>query len=160
MESMCEYYILIKGDSYLKDGSHISAYQSILKLISANVWPLYARTAYRKKFKPGDKVVFYAAGRGKSSKSTVGHATVQSSQDWTKKHDNTCPLFIDEIPYTALTFNNFFIYETPIEIRPLIESLSFLPSNKKKWGISFMNGSRRIPKDDFKKLSKFNDTER
>ncbi len=63
---------------------------------------------------------------------------------------------VDEEPYQPNTDSNFNPYRrnvkfkncSEVEIRPILEQLSFI-KNKKKWGFYLISGFREIQKEDF-----------
>ena len=54
-----------------------------------------------------------------------------------------------EEPLKYIEFEKIVIYKNPINVKTKLDELSFIPLNKKKWGMVFMNGCRKISKEDY-----------
>lgn len=116
------------------------------------------------KLKKGDFVVMYASkesyGKAKSYQKFIAIAEclddkyekLEKAKDKNScKHDN-------KLSHTPMSkgANDLYFFRKKVkfikfrevEIRPLIESLSFI-KNKKSWGMIFMNGFKQIPEEDF-----------
>lgn len=145
---MPNYYIFIKGDSFLKCGKSVSAYEATVTLLDINIWPLHKGTANRKNIKKGDLVIFYVSGQKYGAKEFLAKAKVDEAVDWNKMHYDITPLYTDNIPYTAVTFSNIEIFDNPPKIRTMLDNLSFIP-NSKYWGVTLMSGTKKISECDF-----------
>lgn len=60
---------------------------------------------------------------------------------------------MEGIPELVLKLSNINILKQPVDIIENLNKLSFIPENKKKWGVAFMGGARRINEADFKIMS-------
>ncbi|EMN7148708.1 EVE domain-containing protein [Vibrio vulnificus] len=150
---MSNYYILIKGDSYLQDGSFINARTATEKLMDSGFWPLYERTPHRRNIKVGDKILFYVSGKRKGAQVILGSATISKIEDWTRKHTAQCPIFSDNIPFTAVGYDDVSVFTTPIPVREKVGQLSFIKQRPEKWGLSFMGGVTKVDKQNYEILS-------
>ncbi|HHX8263179.1 TPA: EVE domain-containing protein [Vibrio diabolicus] len=150
---MSNYYILTKGDSCLPDGRLVSARVATEKLIESGFWPLYERTAHRRNIQVGDKILFYVSGKRKGAQVILGSAVVSGKKDWSKKHTEQCPIFSDNIPFTAIEFENVIFFSSPVSVRDKVKALSFIKQRPEKWGLSFMGGVTKIDNKSFEILS-------
>ncbi|EMX0223368.1 EVE domain-containing protein [Vibrio fluvialis] len=150
---MSNYYVFIKGDSYHKDGRLISAKEAAEQLMSSKIWPLYQRTAHRRSVQVGDHILFYVSGKRKGAQVVLGSAIVSGKEEWKKFHTNHCPIHSENIPYTAILFEDVVYFPEPIQVRDKVENLTFIKQRPQKWGLSFMGGVTKIDKTSFEILS-------
>ncbi|ELB1139681.1 TPA: EVE domain-containing protein [Vibrio parahaemolyticus] len=83
--------------------------------MQSGFWPLYERTAHRRNIQVEDKILFYVSGKKKGAQVILGSAIVSGKEDWKRKHTEQCPIFSDNIPYTAIRFEHvsFFSNSNP-----------------------------------------------
>lgn len=142
---MPNYYILIKTGGEDRSGNKLDARSAALQLVSTKLWPLYEGTQNRNRIAAGDKVLVYAAG----SCLVIASATVSNLVPWSSLNAKIIPIEVDGLPVSTINLADVEVFSTPISLRPIIERLSFLPKNPKKWGAGLMGGTRAISKDDY-----------
>jgi predicted RNA-binding protein len=58
-----------------------------------------------------------------------------------------------EDPKKYIEFDKVVLYESPIDVKTKLDKLSFIPENRQKWGMVFMNGCRKISSADYISLT-------
>jgi predicted RNA-binding protein len=96
-------------------------------------WPIFLNTQNRTKLKMGDRIVFYKAG--KHGKKFIGKASISTE------------LQKEGIDF-SLGLSNVEIWEKPINITSLIDSLEFI-KDKTNWGSHLQGGVRSISNSDY-----------
>lgn len=143
-------YLLIKRSGFRRDGARLNARDSALALLTWGRWPIWKGTRNKDRVKAGDRVAVYLAGRGKDTKRTMATAKIQEILPWADRMHAECPILVDGIPLKVLVLTEVQVLAEPVEIRPLLPRLRFLPSNPKKWGVAFMGGMRSLSAGDFR----------
>jgi len=116
-------------------------------LAKAGVWQISEYAHGRTSMSPGDRLVFYMAG--KDRRYLAGTATVASK-----------PVPIPEgqnMPFMRLSFSitDIDIWDEPTPIRPLLPKLSFVEERLiRYWGLYFRQATRRLSKEDFQILTR------
>ena len=101
-------------------------------------WRIGKKTPHREKLSEGDKIIFYQGGEngGNIVASAVLISNLQNGD------------FDDFV-----NMNNLEIWSKSVDIRTLIDKLSFI-KNKKYWGLHFQGGIIKIPDVDYNKIIK------
>lgn len=145
------YFILIASDTFTLSGSRYSAQKLAEKRMQKGVWGLYPGTSNRLVIRAKDQVLIYLGGTGPNRCSVIARAKVG---------DVECPreaVFIDPINVEGDAADRILhltdICEiAPVDIRQKLDDLSFIPANRKKWGVALMGGCRKISREDFEKI--------
>jgi hypothetical protein len=138
------HFLLIASDA----STQFSAFEVANHRIKKQVWPIYKGTRNRNAIASGDVVWFYLGGKKQFRQCIVARASVKSVESQGRRVaiiDREAAL--TEPPFKILQLCNVQYFQPPIEIRPLIGKLSFLP-DKPKWGAPLVGGCRRIPTAD------------
>ncbi|WP_444920870.1 EVE domain-containing protein [Microbulbifer sp. CnH-101-G] len=146
----CNYFVFVVSDSEDIDGNIISAKEILEYRISKLMWPLYRRTQNKSKLKVNDRCLFYLGGRKSNSQTIVGMSAVKSITPWlghmrTIDHES----ILSEYPSTVLHLQAFEYFNRPVEVKSILDDLSFIPQNRVKWGTAFQGGVRKIKRHDF-----------
>ena len=104
-----------------------------LARLKGKKWPIYQRTPNRTSLTKGDGVIFYLAGV--HSMKFVGTATLSSEAE-------------PEGDAFSVIFSNVDVWKKPVLIKPILESLNFVP-NDRRWGAYFQGGVIWISKKDY-----------
>lgn len=152
------YFLLIKQAGFSKNQESLSAYESAKLLLNSKIWPLWRSTKCRHLVSAGDVVLIYIAGNEENSTSVIASATVSSVEAWQRKHEPIYPLILDGIPEKALILDKIMFFK-PLDVRTLLDHLSFTPANRNKWGVAFMGGMRRLDQRDFMTMNPANQME-
>lgn len=148
------YFLLIAADLERSGRSSPSAHMLIRHRFAAGVWGINAGTKYRNRFKPGDRILAYAAGSREFGKHFVGYTTILSRDDRPSKQRVAVATVADEMqPDSCLLLESSFLFLPPIDIRSVMAHLSFIkPSIGSKWGIYLQGGAVELPRVDFEKI--------
>lgn len=143
---MKEYYILVANDSENRFGKKIPAADVIRQRMENKQWEIYQGTKFRDFLKAGDVCIFYAAGKKSGSQNFIGEGEIKNIHD--------SPICIAEYlnqenPLKYIEFSKTINYKDSVSIREKLDLLSFIPENRKKWGMVFMNGCRKIQEKDY-----------
>lgn len=148
-----EHFLLIKQSGFNAKGELLSACESAKALLNANMWPLWENTRCQHMVKPNHQLLIYLAGEEPDAKKVVASASVKSIQAWNDNvHKPRYPLLLDGIPRKVLILERINIFDNPISFISKLDKLSFIPENKKKWGIALMGGMRSLTSTDFEEL--------
>lgn len=101
-------------------------------------WPIYHKTANRKKLAIGDKIVFYKAQP--NGKKFVGTASISSLLQK-----------VSEFEY-LLKLSNVDIWKKPVYFENVKMKLDFI-QDKKSWGRYFQGGVRKILTSDYEEIT-------
>ena len=121
--------------------------QIVEALAKNRVWLASSFTPFRRDYKRGDRILFYASGQG--ARCFLGHSEVAGpTTDATAKDEKLAEQlgldgFAERIPLTAVR-----LWQKPLQIRPLVQRLSFI-TDKRNWGLHFRQAAVRIPGEDF-----------
>lgn len=148
-----EHFILIKHPSETISGKPLTATQSCQSLLDIGIWPLFQNTKCRLMVRPGNSVLIYAAGQGKDGRRIIASAYIAGISPWSRKLQQKCPIFLEGIPVTALQLDRINYLSSPVLMTDYLNALSFIPKNRKKWGVSMMGGMRSISQVDYNILS-------
>ena len=143
-----DYWIVIA-----KDGEFHGKERTALEIITQRIGDLFFGVIEDSnnlgRVAPGDKVIFYAAGKCKF----VGNATVEHVHADPKAglpshlQDRAKALAAG----TGIYFRSATMWDLFIDTRKVVEHLAFVP-NKENWGASFQGTIRRIEAQDFEFL--------
>ena len=147
------HFILIKHPSETSQGALLTASESCKELLSWGFWPLFQGTRCRLMVAPGNSVLIYTAGQKEDARRVVAKATVAEIAPWTRSHARACPIFLEGIPVSVLVLQDVEYFENPTLITDHLDDLSFIPTNRKKWGVAMMGGMRSIGLSDYQVLS-------
>jgi hypothetical protein len=147
---MKEYYILVANDSENKFGKKIPAADVIKQRMQNKQWEIYRGTKFKDFLKTGDVCIFYSAGRKTGSQKFLGEGEI--------KNIHVSPICVAEYlnqeePLKYVEFSKIKAYKVPVSIREKLDLLSFIPENRQKWGMVFMNGCRKILEEDYKAIA-------
>ena len=145
-------YILIKKEGFDPCGNALSADECVRKLLAWKGWPLWERTKNRKSVKAGDRLCIYVTGDTPNKHHVVASATIKTVVQWSLAHDRTFPIEKDAVPSVVLTLTDCHMFNLPVSVPDKLDTLSFIPENRKKWGVAFMGGIRAITSDDYDQL--------
>ena len=155
VQTQPSYYILITSNLRGHDRI-VPATEIVKQLVTAGYWLLGARTRNRKRIKPGDKAVFYAAGSGNSV--FLASATLATAcEPLTNSSKQALPgellydLAFDFPSLYTIELSEANLFSKPLPARTLVNHLSFI-KNPSYWGSYFQGGSIRIPSDDYSLL--------
>ena len=102
---------------------------------------------------PGHKLLIYIAGNESKGQRVIASALVATIEQWSDKlHKDNYPLLLDGIPDKVLRLHAVREFKNPIDFKSKLDALSFIPSNKKKWGVAMMGGARSLIEADYKML--------
>ena len=108
------------------------------KIETSRKWLIGRKTRNRNRLMAGDKILFYQGGE--EGRKFVGSAELASGL---RQTGNSI--------YDFVKIMNFKIWDNPVEIRTLIDKLSFI-KNKKYWGVYLQGGIRKISRKDYKEV--------
>ena len=143
------FFILIASDSENNQGKRLTADEVIRQRIINKQWEIYKRTKFKDLLKKGDVCLFYVAGRKTNAQHFIGEGVIKNIHLHPLKPINYLNL---EEPLKYIEFDKIDVYEFPIDVKTKLDKLSFIPKNRKKWGMVFMNGCRKISLDDYLRL--------
>lgn len=105
--------------------------------------------------KPGDIVLMYV--RSEVLGKEINPSAFMGSYEVLETFEDTNPIFTPPSQMGAEVFPYRFklqsieIFEKPVEIKPLIQNLSFI-TNKTMWSGHFRQAMRQIPEEDYRKI--------
>ena len=144
--------ILVANDAIDAAGSTVSAYRIANERLKRAMWPIYKGTRNRMMISASDRILVYLEGYKEFSQTFVAHAEVETLEEVDRRVTAVDPediLALTAQPYKVLRMKNVVHLLPPVEIRPLIDRLSFLPKSK-RWRAALMRvGCKRIPPSDF-----------
>lgn len=142
-------YIFVSSDINY-GSSTIKADWLAKELLSKSVWFLREHSANTRRIDVGDRVVFYLAGGG--NKTFIGEGLVERSPEKLGKKELALVqvLGLKRFVY-HIKLKDIVLWKHPVEIEPIIGSLSFI-RNKQYWGLSLRMGTVRIGDEDLDKI--------
>jgi len=148
MDNLANYYIFTASDTELISGGNRPANRICRDRLKELRWPLYKRTFFRKHLKSNDICLFYIAGNKDFKHHIIAKAIVKNLTD------SRGELVDDEnllsgIPYSEVFFKDVTYLDKPFNIKENLDLLSFIPSNKNKWGTAFQGGVKKISYADY-----------
>lgn len=153
MNEQRTHFMLIKHSGFSADLHRLTAYESALMLLCSALWPLWTGTRCKHMVKAGHDVLIYIAGSEEKSKCVIASARVKNTELWSNtKHKNNYPLLIDGIPEKVLLLENINLFNEPVDVKKKLDTLTFMPVNKKKWGVAMMGGMRSLLTIDYNEL--------
>jgi len=135
----------------------MSARDIAVARLNIGKWPLYEGTRNRRLIQPGDKCLFYLAGRKKDSQHVIASGEVSSIDNWShsKGSIDDQDLLSDYPEQVINVVNVKFI--TPISIKTNLDKLSFIkPVNHYSWGGALQGGCKKLEESDYKILNPIN----
>jgi hypothetical protein len=144
------FFILIASDTEDQQGKRLTADEVIRQRIFNKQWEIYKRTKFKDLLKNGDICLFYAAGRKANSQHIIGEGIIKNIHSHSLKSTNYVNL---ENPQKYIEFDKVVTYEFPIDVKTKLDKLTFIPKNRQKWGMVFMNGCRKISSADYVSLT-------
>ena len=127
------------------------AREVILHRAKTTLWPLGGHLKFARAFRPGDNVLFYAAGEREPDRSCFIGTSRIAGQIVSEERPQSVQ---QESAYSwrsgrsFVPIDNVKLFTTPIPIQSVVEELSFI-ANKKHWGGQLAPAFHRIPRDDF-----------
>ena len=145
-------YILICMDGTDADGRLLRAAAVARNRIGAKLWPIYSGTRNRTDIKVGDRFVVYIGGQREHAQEFVSTGFVAGMELPSESRRADSPNLNEVGPpaHAWLRLMDIRDLEPAVSVRPLLDSLSFVPKNRKRWGVALMGGVRRISDDDLK----------
>jgi hypothetical protein len=126
---MTSYFILTVVDSTTT--FTVAAHKIAAERLAKGVWPLYSKTQNRNAIAPGDRVLVYVGGKLRYSQSFVAAAQVTSVDPVGRRLPTIdAPEIVTKPPFKVVRLARTAYFEPPIEIRPLLGELDFLPPAK------------------------------
>lgn len=147
------HFILIKHPSETNTGQPLSSTEAARALLDWGFWPLFENTKCRLMVTSGNSVLIYTAGHRADARRVIASAKVADVLQWNRNLSTSCPIFLDGIPVSALALSNIRRFSQPVVITDHLEDLSFIPTNRKKWGVAMMGGMRSITQPDYQTLT-------
>lgn len=148
---MKKHFILVKLPGHDTKGIALSARAAAIKLLDAKFWPIFSRTRNKKVMAPGDEVAIYLGGQ--YNQLIIATATIEKIEPWQKSFKDRYPLTMDGIPESVLVLSNISVLKQPVDVTEILDSLTFIPKNIKKWGVAFMGGARLVNQADYNRLT-------
>jgi len=102
--------------------------------------------------KPGDSVAVYLGGQ--YNQIVIATAIIEKIDIWGKQYQKNYPLTMDGIPESVLILGCINLLQQPVDVTEILDQLSFIPFNSRKWGVAFMGGARKVSDIDFKALTR------
>lgn len=145
------YFILIVSDTYGLSGKRYLASKLVEKRLERGIWGLYPSTPNRNVIQVGDQVLIYLGGNGPNRCSVIAAAKVGEIEN------PRTAIFVDPPNVESNAADRLLhLVEVqkiqPVDIRALLDDLSFIPENRKKWGVALMGGCRKISLEDYRKI--------
>lgn len=147
------HFILTKQESFTPSGQLFSATEAALTLLKRKEWPLFSGTRCRHMVRPGHRVLVYTAGSDPDCRRIIASARVADVVSWKASDSDNYPIILDGVPEKSLVLDEIEIFEPPVDFLAKLDDLSFIPENRKKWGVAMMGGMRSIELSDFKTLT-------
>lgn len=151
-ESEISYYVLIASDIRTERGI-IPSSVAIPERVTRGYWALGENTALRKRFRSGDRVVFYAAGRGGSTflgAAVLASASIQHSvfqrEEFEYEYD-----YLLGAGY-GVWLEDVVMFSNPVPARSILDRLSFVGPRRDNWGVYFHGGAKRISEEDYNQI--------
>lgn len=115
-----------------------TVYEMLKKIETTHKWSIGRKTPNRRRLSEGDKILFYQGGEEDGGR-VVASAELASSLQQSEGSDSFVKL------------KNFEVWKTPVNIRALIDKLSFI-KNKRHWGLYLQGGIIKIAEGDYNKI--------
>lgn len=146
---MPEHYLLIASILDI-EGRTVSPREIMEALTARQAWYLWERTPYRSRYKAGDRVVFYLAGKG--YRQFAGTATVAGPVVPMERGDRDVAESLGLFEYTEkLLLRDIQLWKEPRPVLSLVPELGFIV-DKKNYGLYFRMGALRIPREDYERI--------
>jgi hypothetical protein len=142
------YYLFTTVDaSHFELSSKVPAIEIINHRLSINQWPIYSGTRNKAKLTKGDECLFYVGGYQSNRQHIIASATIEEvvNDNALVDHED----ILTSIPEKKLKLTNIDIFKRPINIKKLLDELSFVPENKRCWGTSLQGGCKQLSRIDF-----------
>ena len=140
-----EYYIFVTNN--IEWEPHTSGSTIARTLAGRNLWLASSYTPYRKKYKRGDRVLFYVAGRNArffiGDGVIAGPTTQATDKDIALAQKLGLDGFAERIPLHSVR-----LWSTPLPLKPLVDALDFI-KDKRNYGLHFRQATTRIAVKDF-----------
>ena len=158
MRTTISHFLLVAVDVDKHRFAEPSAFKVATHRLTIAKWGLREKTKNRKAFKPGDKVLAYAAGKREFGGHIVGEAEIASVA---LPLEHSPAESVDSPTSNSAVVSEYFVklkkcklYEKPVDLRSIKEYLKFVKlPHSLKWGACLQNGCIRLPVDDFKLIS-------
>lgn len=141
-----KYYVAVAMDVDLQE-STLSALDIVKTLLDNGFWAFSGSAPVKEKLAVGDSILFYVGGKGRHYFIAKGlvKSKVNTANDEQKAVLNRIGIaFFSK----AISVGEIDWFETPIELIPLKERLSFI-ADKKNYGLSLRLPLREMQKDDY-----------
>jgi len=149
-EGQVAYYLLPAADS--EDGMPVL--ENLHHWLERGMWGLGQRTGYRKAFRPGDRLCFYAARTGVVAECTAASAAFELDRKQSPK-----PKL--DVPYGIRLKDVRWFEDTPIALTPEVraELSAFQGRDLSKGWAWFVQGTSKLTRGDFELLTGRRDPE-
>lgn len=147
------HFILIKHPSETTSGRILSATDASMALLDWGFWPLFEKTRCRLMVQPGNSVLIYTAGQCSDAHQVIASAQVAEVLQWNRRLSASSPILLEGIPVSALSLINIQRFAQPVVFTDYLDILSFIPTNRQKWGVAMMGGMRSITQADYQTLT-------
>lgn len=145
-----EHFLVVKKSGFSSDGKLLSAREGTMRLLDVGFWPLWKNTRCKNMIEAGNSLLFYIAGEEKGSRSVIARAKVERVEVWTDRaFKKIYPLMLDGEPDKVIRLANVHCMSTPVSLLSVLDSLSFIPENRNKWGVAMMGGVRSLTAEDY-----------
>jgi hypothetical protein len=151
---MTSYYMFIVNDAYSIDGRRVPAYEVACHRLRLGAWPLYKGTKNRNSIALGDRILVYIGGAKEHRQAFIASASVRAVEGAIPRR--SAPTDPEDViadpPFKIVLLSDVVYLEPPVEIRPLLKSLSFVHSLA-RWGAGLVGGCRSVTAADFHKIT-------
>ena len=146
--------LLVVSQPELASGGHATAYEALQHRLTHSIWGLNERTTCRGLVRPGVRVVFYTAGRGRLSRHFVARAGVLRSPGPFSRVDLPKYTKVDDwlfdIPAYIVQLDNIAWFRAPVSIHSVKSQMElFKDRGGHRWGHMVQGGIRRISRHDY-----------
>ncbi|MBT42555.1 MAG: hypothetical protein CMF12_08530 [Idiomarina sp.] len=148
-----QHFILNANSSLKTNGRALSSFETAKLLLEKGVWLISERTHGADALTPNANVAIYLSGHEPCGRTVIATASIGAIHPWHRRYKKHYPLFIEKPPKYLLELRSINFLKTPVDVRSRLDDVSFIPSNKTKWGSAFMCGLRKICKSDFLALT-------
>ena len=148
-----QHFILNANSSLKTNGRALSSFETAKLLLKKGLWLISDRTHGADALTLNANVAIYLSGDEPCGRTIIATATIDSINPWHRRFKRSYPLMIEKPPKYLLELSDINFLTDPVDVRSRLDDVSFIPSNKTKWGSAFMCGLRKVCKSDFLALT-------
>ena len=138
-------FILVAMDTPKDVGGVVPAFEILRRRLHKGIWPLYSGTKNRNAIQIGDRIIFYVGGKGPQNGNFVATAVVSNIAYAGRSERFPDGQEVYSKPVEKLVRLAAVASVAPaIPIKRFLDVFEFFPTNKKRWGVALVGGSRRI----------------